>query len=327
MPTGTQLSERMWFIPDPIVLAPATKAILGKKMELYAGMVENLDFHVGRLIDHLRKIGEYENTLFIVFGDNGAEGTDLFQMIAGTPGTRDFLFAAIQWSQTHPNSWGDPGSYPVYGPMWAQASMTPFSQYKGWLAEGGIRNALIVSGPAVQRPKGSISHGSMHVADIMPTLLEMAGAAYPKAWKGRELPPLLGKSWVPMLAGETESPRTAEDVMAWEIFGNRAVRKGEWKLRWQVKPYGRSEWELFDVAADPAERQDLAAAQPEKLREMVALWDDYVRTNHVVLPSRTPFETMEKLLPQRVPDDAGFPPLTGKRQFMPPKDMLAEPKE
>ena len=180
MPAGTPLAERMWFVPDPMLLAPATRAVLGKKMELYAGMMENLDFHVGRLIDHLKKIGEYENTVFIVFGDNGAEGTDLFQMIAGTPGTRDFLFAAIKWSQNHPNAWGDPGSYPVYGPMWAQASMTPFSQYKGWLAEGGIRNALIVSGPAVKRPKGSVNHGSMHVADIMPTLLEMAGAALPE---------------------------------------------------------------------------------------------------------------------------------------------------
>ena len=154
MPAGTQLAERMWFLPDPIVLAPATRAILGKKMELYAGMVENLDFHVGRLVDHLKKIGEYENTIFVVFGDNGAEGTDLFKMIAGTPGTRDYLFAAINWSQTHPNAWGDPGSYVGYGPMWAQVSMTPFSQYKGWLAEGGIRNALVVSGPVVTRSQG-----------------------------------------------------------------------------------------------------------------------------------------------------------------------------
>ena len=155
-------------------------------MELYAGMVENLDFHVGRLVQHLKDIGEYDNTIFIVFGDNGAEGTDLFEMIAGTPGTRDYLFAAMKWSQTHPNAWGDPGSYVGYGPMWAQVSMTPFSQYKGWLAEGGIRNALIVSGPVVKRPKGSINHGLMHVADIMPTLLEVAGATYPKTGEGRD---------------------------------------------------------------------------------------------------------------------------------------------
>ena len=326
MPAGTQLAERMWFLPDPIVLAPATRAILGKKMELYAGMVENLDFHVGRLIDHLKKIGEYENTIFIVFGDNGAEGTDLFKMIAGTPGTRDFLFAAINWSQTHPNAWGDPGSYVGYGPMWAQVSMTPFSQYKGWLAEGGIRNALIVSGPAVKRPKGSINHGLMHVADLMPTLLEIAGASYPKTHEGRELPALFGKSWGPVLAGQAESPRTEQDYLAWEIFGNRAVRQGDWKLRWQYKPFGKGDWELFNLAADPAERKDLAAEHPDKVKAMLALWDSYVRANNVILPSRSPFETLEDQLPKRVPDDPGYPPLIYKRQFVPPKDMMADPK-
>jgi len=327
MPEGTQLAERMWFLPDPVLLAPAPRAVLGKKMELYAGMVENLDFHVGRLIDHLKEIGEYENTIFIVFGDNGAEGNDLFKMIAGAPGTRDFLFAASKWSNTHPNAWGDPGSYVAYGPMWAQVSMTPFSQYKGWLAEGGIRNALVVSGPAVKRPKGSINGGLMHVADIMPTLLEIAGASYPKTVQGRELPALFGKSWGPVLAGAAESPRTAEDVLAWELFGNRALRRGDWKLRWEYRSFGKGSWELFNVVADPAERRDLAAENPEKLAEMIALWDDYVRTNHVVLPSRSPFETVEDQLPPRVPDDPGYPPLNQKKQFVPPQEMLAAPKK
>jgi arylsulfatase A-like enzyme len=325
VPPDTQLAERMWFVPDPIVLAPATRAILGKKMELYAGMVENLDHHVGRLIDHLKQIGEYENTIFIVFGDNGAEGSDLFQMIAGTPGTRDFLFAAINWSQTHPNAWGDPGSFVGYGPMWAQVSMTPFSQYKGWMAEGGIRNALIVSGPNIKRPKGSINHGVMHVADLMPTLLEVAGTKYPSDSQPA-LPPLIGKSWTPMLAGQTDSVRTDQDYLAWEIFGNRAVRQGEWKLRWQIKPYGKSEWELFNVTKDPAERKDLAAQNPDKVKAMLKVWDSYVKANNVILPSRGPFETLEDQLPQRVPVDAGFPPLIYKRQFVPPKDMMADPK-
>jgi arylsulfatase len=322
----TQLAERMWFVPDPVVLAPASRAILGKKMELYAGMMENMDFHVGRLIDHLKKIGEYENTIFIVFGDNGAEGTDLFKMIAGSPGSRDFLFAAINWSQTHPNAWGDPGSYVGYGPMWAQVSMTPFSQYKGWVAEGGIRNALVVSGPAVKRGKGSINHGLMHVADIMPTLLELAGADYPKTHEGREVPKLIGKSWNPVLAGQTESSRTDEDYLAWEIFGNRAVRQGDWKLRWQYKPLGKGDWELFNVAKDPGERKDVAAEHPDKVKQMVALWDDYVQKNNVILPSRSAFETLEDQLPPRVPDDAGYPPMIYKRQFVPPKDMVVEPK-
>jgi arylsulfatase len=326
VPPGTQLAERMWFLPDPIVLAPAARTIFGKKMELYAGMMENLDFHVGRLIDHLKKIGEYENTVFIVFGDNGAEGNDLFAQIAGTAMARDFLFAAINWSQTHPNAWGDPGSYVAYGPMWAQVSMTPFSQYKGWMAEGGIRNALIVSGPAVKRPNGSINQGLMHVADIMPTLLEIAGTSYPKTREGRELPALMGTSWGRVLAGQTESPRTEQDYLAWELFGNRAVRQGEWKLRWEYEPFGKGAWELFNLAADPAERKDLAAEHPDKLQAMVSLWDSYVRANNVVLPSRSLFETLKDTLPMRVPDDPGYPPLLYKRQFVAPKDMLAAPK-
>ncbi len=325
MPAGTELSERMWFVPDPIVLAPASRAILGKKMELYAGMVENMDHHVGRLIDHLKKIGEYDNTIFIVFGDNGAEGTDLFQMIAGSPGSRDFLYAAINWSQTHPNAWGDPGSYVGYGPMWAQVSMTPFSQYKGWMAEGGIRNALIVSGPNVKRPKGSINHGVLSVADIMPTLLDVAGTRYPSNVQP-DLPPLLGKSWTPLLAGQTDSVRTDQDYLAWEVFGNRAVRQGEWKLRWQVKPYGKGDWELFNVAKDPAERKDLAAQNPDKVKALLKIWDSYAKANNVIVPNRTMFETLEDQLPMRVPVEAGYPPLLYKRQFVPPKELIADPK-
>jgi arylsulfatase A-like enzyme len=247
-------------------------------------------------------------------------------MVAGNPGTRDYLFAAANWSQTHPNAWGDPGSYVGYGPMWAQVSMTPFSQYKGWMAEGGIRNALIVSGPVVKRAKGSINHGLMHVADVMPTLLEVAGASYPGGQGGKAPPPLIGKSWGPVLAGQAESPRTDKDVLAWEIFGNHAVRQGDWKLRWQHRSFGTGTWELFDLAADPGERKDLAAERPDKVKALVALWDEYARANGVILPSRSMFETLEDQLPPRVPVDEGYPPLLYKRQFVPPKDMMADPK-
>ena len=109
-------------------------------------MIPTLD----KQIEYLKEIGEYDNTVFIVFGDNGAEGNDLFESISGTPGTLNYLLAAMKWSQTDINAWGDPGSFVGYGPAWAQVSMTPFSQYKGLLAEGGIRNSLIVSGPSVE---------------------------------------------------------------------------------------------------------------------------------------------------------------------------------
>jgi arylsulfatase len=136
----------------------------------------------------------------------------------------------------------------------------------------------------------------------------------------------MGKSWGPVLAGHAESPRTDQDYLAWELFGNRAVRQGEWKLRWEFKPFGKGDWELFNVVQDPAERRDLAAERPDKVRELVALWDGYVRANNVILPSRSPFETLEDTLPKRVPVDPGYPPLINKRQFVPPANLVAGPK-
>ena len=144
----------------------------------------------------------------------------------------------------------------------------------------------------VNRPKGSINQqGLMHVADIKPTLLEIAGTSYPETYAGKETLPTYGKSWGAVLAGQAESPRTDQDVLGWEIFGNRAVRQGNWKLRWQIRPLGTGEWELFDLAADPGEMHDLAAGRPEKVQEMLALWEVYAQQNNVILPNRTVFES------------------------------------
>jgi arylsulfatase len=106
----------------------------------------------------------------------------------------------------------------------------------------------------------------------MPTLLEIAGTQYPKARDGHELPPLVGKSWGTVLAGQAESPRTDQDVIAWELFGNHALRQGDWKLRWEYASLGKSDWELFNVAADPSERHDLAAEHPDKVKQLGELW-------------------------------------------------------
>ena len=106
----------------------------------------------------------------------------------------------------------------------------------------------------------------MHVADIMPTLLEVAGVQYPETREGRRLPPLVRQVLDP--DARRRGPIqfvTDEDYLAWELFGNRAVRQGNWKLRWQWKPYGTGDWELFDLISDPGERQDLASKQPEKV--------------------------------------------------------------
>jgi arylsulfatase len=125
-----------------------------------------------------------------------------------------------------------------------------------------------------------------------------------------------------MLAGGAESPRTDQDYMAWEIFGNRAVRQGDWKLRWQWKPFGKGDWELFNVVTDPAERKDVAAANPERATALLARWDEYVKANNVILPSRSILESSDDTMPARFPDDAGYPPLLYQKQFVPPPALI-----
>jgi arylsulfatase len=322
VPADTRPADRMWFLPDASNLAPGPRAIAARKMELYAAMVENMDHHIGRLIDYLKSIDEYDDTLFLFFSDNGPEGTDLGAMLRGQAGSENFLFHAIKWSQTHPDAWGRTGSYVGYGAPWAQVSATPFRLYKGWPAEGGIRSPLLVSGAGVLRPAGSINDGVMHVMDVAVTLLDVAGVDPPSSYKGREIAPMQGRSWVPTLAGKAESPRGPDNWLGWELWGNRAIRKGDWKLLWMHKPMGTADWELFNLKEDPGETRDLASEHPKKVRELLALWKEYVRTNNVILPDRHLFESLEDALPARVPVSEGWPPMNFKRPFVPPKERI-----
>ncbi|MEW6586372.1 MAG: sulfatase/phosphatase domain-containing protein, partial [Nitrospirota bacterium] len=254
----------------------------------------------------------------------GAEGNDKHAMIAGTPGTRDFLFYAQKWSWDNHNDWGRPGVQSAYGPAWAQVSMTPFKNYKAFTSEGGHREPLIVSGAGVKLKPGTINRSLLHVMDIAPTILELAGVKHPETYQGKPVAPIQGKSWVPMLEGKTEGPRTDKDWLGWEVFGNRAIRQGNWKLVWEHKPFGTDEWELYNLTDDLGEKHDLSAQYPDKKRQLLSLWDEYVKTNSVIIPDRDPFEGMEEKLPPRVPVTEGWPPLIYKKQFVPPKELLKE---
>jgi arylsulfatase len=315
-------ADRLYFLPRSTALVPAARVMQGRKMELYASMVEYMDDQIGRVFDYLKEIGEYDNTVVIFISDNGAEGNDLRAMVAGRAGTMGFLHGMNNFAEDGHNSLGRKGTYTEYGPAWAQVSMAPFRIYKGWLSEGGIRSPLIVSGPGVQGAGEINKEAVLHIKDLVPTVLELAGVEHPSTYEGRQVAPVQGKSWVAMLAGRTQSPRTADDWLGWELFGNRAIRQGEWKISWLYRPLGTGDWQLFNLAEDPGEQYDLSGKFPEKRVELVALWDEYVKTNGVIIGERSPFEGAQKALPQQVPEFDNYPPVRGMEAL--PYETLLE---
>jgi arylsulfatase len=163
-----------------------------------------------------------------------------------------------------------PGPFDVlqsYGMTWANASNTPFRRFKHWVHEGGIATPLIAYWPAGIK-QASITHQPGHIIDIMATCLDVAGASYPKTYKDRPLTPLEGKSLLPNFAGKT---REGHDIIGWEHEGNRALRQGKWKLVAVV----RGQWELYDLEADRTERNNLAAKEPAKVKELAALYQTW----------------------------------------------------
>jgi arylsulfatase A-like enzyme len=222
-----------------------------------------------------------------------------------------YLHAMNNFAEDGHNSLGRKGTYAEYGPAWAQVSMVPFRQYKGMVTEGGIRSPLIVSGPGVRGAGGLNTQAVLHGMDITPTLLELAGVSHPSTYEGRKVAPMQGKSWVGMLHGRTASPRGSEDWLGWELFNNRAIRQGDWKISWQINPFGISDWELFNLSVDLGEQFDLSSRFPGKKKELIGLWDEYVKRNGVIIGERSPFDTAKKALPDRQPEFDNYPPVRG----------------
>jgi arylsulfatase A-like enzyme len=304
-------ADRLSFVPRSSSLTPAVRVAVGRNMEIYAGMVEYLDDQIGRVINHLKEIGKYDNTVIIFISDNGAEGNNLRGMVSGQAGTFGFLHAMNNFAEDGHNSIGRKGTFAEYGPPWAQVGMTPFRLYKGFLAEGGIRSPLIISGPGVKGKGGLNKDAVLHVMDITPTILELAGIEHPSTFNGHAIEPMQGKSWVGMMNGTTKSPRTDEDWLGWELFGNKAIRQGDWKISWQYQPMGIEDWQLFNLAKDLGEEYDLSDKHPKKKEELIALWDEYVLTNGVIIGDRSPFEQLSKKLPNKVIESDTYPTIRG----------------
>jgi arylsulfatase A-like enzyme len=247
-------------------LSPDEQAIAAREMQVNAGMIEAADFHIGRLLDHLETAGELDNTIVVVTSDNGPEAgvtrldNPVFDLLLGG-------LHRLEGFDTSPENMGLPGSLTAIGPEWASVSAAPFSLYKFYSSEGGLRVPLVVSGPGVEAT--GVQDAPVHVADLMPTLLDAAGVTY-------DAEALYGKSVLPLLKGEATETRAESDSFGIEVSGNAALYRGKWKLVRTALPRGDFTWRLFDLSVDPGETNDLSDANPALFAEMRAEYEAYV---------------------------------------------------
>lgn len=260
-----------------------------RAMEVYAGMVECIDANVGKIVNYLKEIGEYDNTFIMFMSDNGAEGG----AHEANPAFHGGPMAHLQrYYNNSLDNLGNHDSFIWYGPRWAQASTAPSRMYKSYTTEGGIRVPCIAKFPSNYQcpvPKNGITHKFSTIMDIAPTLLDMAGVKHPAPhYKGREIVGMRGQSMVPWLKGEKNSIHVADFVEGWEMSGRAAVRKGDYKAvylpsrKWGPSRAGSDKWELYDLAVDPGEIHDLSEKHSDVLKELMKLWDQYVLETGVV---------------------------------------------
>jgi arylsulfatase len=247
-----------------------------RNMEVYAAMVDYLDMSIGRIVNYLKQEGLYDNSVILFMSDNGANGAPA----TAYPGNADGKYLGT-FDNTVENR-GLPGSLIDMGPGWAQASSSPLRLYKGFTSEGGIKAPLIIKMPSsVIKHEGQWNKSFVHVSDIMPTVLALAGANYPQETKGTPLNQPIGISILPLLNGETTA-LSAEKGMGWELFEGKAYIKGNWKILRLGKPFGTGTWQLYDVEKDPGEIYDLSQQFPAKRDSLILDWMKYAEENGVI---------------------------------------------
>ncbi len=285
------LSER-----DPAV--PAWEEADRKKwhqrcMAVYAAMIDRMDQGIGRIVGALEKTGELRDTLVLFLADNGgcAEGMgrggsftprpdepvdpmgrDELQTRMVPKFTRDG-YPVRQGTGVMP---GPPDTYIAYGRPWANASNTPFREYKHWVHEGGIATPLIAHWPAGIDREGELERQPGHLVDIMATCVALSGAAYPDASDGNKIRPMQGTSLVPAFHGKALD---RQQPLFFEHEGNRALRDGRWKL---VAKGEAGPWELYDMRADRTETTDLAEEHPKRVNRMAAKWESMAKRFHAL---------------------------------------------
>lgn len=268
VPADTPVYEGHAHWPKWESLTPAQQEAEARRMTVYSAMVDHMDRQIGRVLDYLKAKGELDNTFIFFMSDNGADGNSVYDVGR----TREWIEKDMDNSTANT---GKPGSFIEYGPGWAQVGSTPFKLYKSFMYEGGIAVPAIAWGPGIKG--GALKREFAHVTDVAPTIFELAGARHPGTeYQGKPVLPLRGKSMVSWLQGKASTVRSDQDAVGWELGGRKALRKGDWKIVYANKPWGKDGWELYNIAKDRTESRDLADENPQKLGEMIVAWKQYV---------------------------------------------------
>lgn len=238
-------------------LTPEQQRFQATKMAIHAAMVDRMDREVGRVIGQLKAMDALDDTLILFASDNGASAEQIIRGDGHDPALPP----------------GSAGTFLCLGPGWAHAANAPFRLYKTYVHEGGVATPLIAHWPRgiPAAARGQLRRTPGHVVDVVPTILDVAGVTWTDSWNGVAAPPLAGRSLRPAFAADVALER---DPLFFHHEGHRALRDGDWKI---VSLKGRA-WELYDLAADPAETRDLAGAHPQRVQSMAARWQELEAT-------------------------------------------------
>jgi len=245
-------------------LSKDEQALYAARMQVNAGMLEAMDFYVGRLIGHLKAKGFYDNTIFVVTSDNGpapSRGDNNWQLA---------LWMKFNGYHLGMKNIGEKGSWGFIGPEWANAAASPGDLFKFYAASGGVRVPFVIAGPGV--PHERVQSFAM-VTDVAPTLLELAGVAPDET--GRR--PMTGRSLVPVLDGEAQHTYGPDDPAGIEVSGNTGFYLDGYKITRNMAPMGDGEWRLYDIKADPGETTDLSEAKPEMKQKLLMAYAAYAK--------------------------------------------------
>jgi arylsulfatase len=283
IPQDTKLTER---IPEIVAwdsLSDPEKKLYARQMETFAAQMEFVDAQIGRVVDALTRIGELDNTLIFVTADNGASGEGGLAGTFNETYVLNGLQTALEANLRHYDEWGTATTYPHYHAGWAMAGNTPFRYFKQSEHRGGQHDALVVHWPDGIKAKGEIRSQYHHISDIAPTILDVAGLSVPESYHGVKQQPMDGISM--RYAFDDADAANRKERQYYEMFGNRAIWADGWKavtlhakrMPWIINLRGSfedDEWELYHVAEDFSESTNVAAQHPEKLEELIAMFDE-----------------------------------------------------